>query len=258
MSRTANGPYQAPALDKGLDIMEFLAQARGPRSQAQIAEGLGRGPQEIFRMLTRLHARGYLLRDETSGRYELSLKLFQLSRTHSPAETLVRVARPVMRRLSEGLGQSCHLCVLEGGELVVLCQARSPKPVSLSVAEGSSFDPLGTTSGKLLFGVMPAVEQRRALAGQRIWRIAAPARRKVLRAWFERARKHRHLIVASEMTPGVTDVAVLVGVPAGPVCASLSITCIGYPDRAIRADRRLLAAAREAVRGINSSIGVDA
>ncbi|HWB84125.1 MAG TPA: IclR family transcriptional regulator [Bryobacteraceae bacterium] len=255
MSRTGSTAYQAPALDKGLDILEFLAQAAVPQSQAQIAEGLGRGPQEIFRMLTRLHARGYLLRDESSGRYELSLKLFQLGRTHSPAEGLVRVARPVMRDLAEKIGQSCHLCVLEGGELLVICHARSPLPVSLSVAEGSSFDPLATTSGKLLLGVLPPGEQRLMLARNRTWRNLTPPRRKILRTCFDQAKMRHRLILESEMTPGVTDVAVLVGSPAGPVCASLSVSCIGYTGHAIRRDRRLLAVALAAGRKITDSIG---
>lgn len=49
MASTKTEGYQAPALDKGLDILEFLADAAVPQSQTQIAQGLGREPHEIFR-----------------------------------------------------------------------------------------------------------------------------------------------------------------------------------------------------------------
>ncbi|HTE93342.1 MAG TPA: helix-turn-helix domain-containing protein [Bradyrhizobium sp.] len=41
----------APALDKGLDLIEALAAESGGLSQKQIAERVGRSAGEIFRML---------------------------------------------------------------------------------------------------------------------------------------------------------------------------------------------------------------
>ena len=49
--------YRAPALDKGLDILEVLAlQARG-LTRAEIVKEMGLGPSQIYRMLERLVAR---------------------------------------------------------------------------------------------------------------------------------------------------------------------------------------------------------
>ena len=45
--------YRAPALDRGLDILEVLAdQARG-LTRAEIVKALGLGPSQIYRMLER-------------------------------------------------------------------------------------------------------------------------------------------------------------------------------------------------------------
>ena len=68
--------YQAPALDKGLDILEYLASQSVPLSQTDIATGIDKSPNEIYRMLMSLEGRGYIIRDEISGKYRLSLKLF--------------------------------------------------------------------------------------------------------------------------------------------------------------------------------------
>ena len=54
--------YRAPALDKGLDILELLAGIDGGLTQAEIAKQLGRSPNEFYRMLDRLVRRGYVTR----------------------------------------------------------------------------------------------------------------------------------------------------------------------------------------------------
>ena len=64
----------APALEKGLDLLEALAaEARG-LSQKQLAERVGRSVGEIFRMLVALERRGYVTRDPATGEYTLTLK----------------------------------------------------------------------------------------------------------------------------------------------------------------------------------------
>lgn len=70
--------YRAPALDKGLDILELLSGIDGGLTQAEIAKHLGRSPNEFYRMLDRLVRRGYVTRLE-GDRYSLTLKLFGLA-----------------------------------------------------------------------------------------------------------------------------------------------------------------------------------
>ncbi len=88
--------YSVPAVEKVLDIIEYLAAEGVPMTCAQLARALNRQPPELFRMLTCLESRGSL-RDSGSNAYALMLKLFELSRTHSPYEGLLRVAEPHMR-----------------------------------------------------------------------------------------------------------------------------------------------------------------
>jgi len=57
----------APALEKGLDLLEALAGASRGLSQKQLAERVGRSVGEIFRMLVALERRGYVARDPVTG-----------------------------------------------------------------------------------------------------------------------------------------------------------------------------------------------
>src|SRR4051812_7842627 len=134
MSRPAAAPdYSAPALEKGLDILEGLAHEPNGLTLTELAARLERTQAEIFRMVACLATRGYLLKDEASGRYRLSLKLHELAHTHSPMDLLVPQAREVMARVVEQLGESCHLSVISGSQLLVLAQAEAHRPIRLSV-----------------------------------------------------------------------------------------------------------------------------
>jgi DNA-binding IclR family transcriptional regulator len=104
--------YRAPALDKGLDILELLASVDGGLTQIEIAKALGRSANENYRMLDRLVRRGYVLRNE-ADRYELTLKLFGLAHLHRPIRRLVAQATPLMRELAQRTQQSNHLAVYD-------------------------------------------------------------------------------------------------------------------------------------------------
>ena len=85
----------APALEKGLDLLEALsAEARG-LSQKQLAERVGRSVGEIFRMLVALERRGYVTRDPATGEYTLTLKLFRIASQFPPTERLLIAGRAV-------------------------------------------------------------------------------------------------------------------------------------------------------------------
>src|SRR5688572_10250842 len=92
--------YRAPALDKGLDILELLSSVDGGLTQAEISKKLGRSPNEFYRMLDRLVRRGYVTRLD-GDRFSLTLKLFGLGQLHAPVRRLVSFATPIMRELAE-------------------------------------------------------------------------------------------------------------------------------------------------------------
>lgn len=156
--RKVGQKYAVPALDKALDVLELLAENAVSMSQAEIGRALDRSASEIFRTLSALEGRGYIRRTQ-AGQYRLTLKLFELSRTHSPYDELLRVALPVMRELSETVRETCHLTALRDGEIVVLAQHESPKPLRLSVEVGSRHSPLATTSGRIILSAMDETER---------------------------------------------------------------------------------------------------
>ena len=141
--------YRAPALDKGLDILELLAGEEEGLSQAEIAKALRRTPNEQYRMLERLVRRGYVARN-ASDRYELTLKLFGLAHFHRPIRRLVAQATPLMRALAAQAMQSNHLAVYDRAGVTVIAQMDAPGYWGLAIRVGARVDLFNTGSGHVL------------------------------------------------------------------------------------------------------------
>ncbi|GAB3575831.1 IclR family transcriptional regulator [Leifsonia lichenia] len=150
-SPSSQPEYAVPALDKALDILEYLAAEPGERSQTEIADAVGRSVSQIFRVLTTLERRGYLYRDRASGLYGVSLALFDLAHRQPPLRGLIRLAMGPMRDLADAVAQSCNLGVRDGDAVRVIAQAESPANFGYLVRVGALF-PLDTAAGLVLTG----------------------------------------------------------------------------------------------------------
>jgi len=253
MSRQKHLPvYAAPALEKGLDILECLAEQRVPLTQSELARVLQRSPSELFRMLSCLEQRGYVRKDPVSGAYALSLRLFELSRTHSPYEHLTKAAARPMRALAESVHESCHLSILHGARLLIVAQEESPEKIRLSVEVGANFSPLSTVSGRLLLSMLPGPELRQALRLMRGYKAWPATAKGALEDRLRRIRAHKYAEAYSETVRGVYDLAVPVG--GGSVRAALTIACLSQDKAQVR--RRLLPALQMRAAEIGAAAGL--
>ncbi|HEX8471826.1 MAG TPA: helix-turn-helix domain-containing protein, partial [Brevundimonas sp.] len=90
--------YRAPALEKGLDVLELLSAEGEAMTPSQMSITLGRSVSELFRMIQVLEFRGYI--EQSSDGYRLTNRLFSLGMTQAPIKSLVDVAMPAMRDLT--------------------------------------------------------------------------------------------------------------------------------------------------------------
>ena len=221
--------YAVPALDKALDVIELLAEARAPMSQADISRALDRNPNELFRILNALASRNYIRRSD-GGRFRLSLKLFELSRTHSPYEEILRVAMPAMKQLSETLSESCHLSMLRDGEVLILAQVESPNPIRLSIEVGSRHSLLGTTSGRVLLASMDTDERNLYLEQSPDFVSQSEESRANFITRLHSIHERGYEVADGERFVGGLDVGALVGSSASRVKAALVVSTLRHAD----------------------------
>jgi DNA-binding IclR family transcriptional regulator len=156
--------YSAPALEKGLDILELLAAAEQPMGTRQIADELGRSKNEIFRMVHVLLKRGYLQRDEGGEGLVLSNKLFGLGMQTARARDLVTTAAPIVERFAEEVHQAAHLVVAHRGETVVIAAASGGADMNFSLKLGYRRPLADAHSGLVLMAFQPPPVRQRMIA----------------------------------------------------------------------------------------------
>lgn len=247
--------YRAPALEKGLDILELLAEHPEGMTQADIARGLERSVGEIFRMLNCLLDRGYLAMRKPGDRYLATLKLFELAYKNPPHGRLLANAAPLMKDLTLAIHQSCHLTVIEGGHGVVIAQVDSPSHIGFSVRMGSVMHLVSSASGRVLLAMQLSEERKRVLD-----RAAEDGGPGVDKARFEAAlspiRQRGYEEMESTRVRGVHDLSFPVFDQRGSAVAALTVPFIQRLD--IPGDSSLDAARtalRRAAHELTLSIG---
>ena len=254
-ARRQSAAYSVPALEKGLDILEALAASHEPQSLSDLARTLGRSSSELFRAMSSLEKRAYVIKDTASGRYRLSLKLYELAHIHPPVEQLLRAAAEPMRKLADSLRQSCHLSVLSQGRLVVLAEAGSPEPIRLSIAVGSGFSAMHTASGRLLLATMAEGDRRKFLEKDPDFLQQSASQKRRLRALLGRIRKAGYSTVENETFMGIRDVAVPVGNTRIGLSAALDVSSWIVPGKRFEIDQ-VLKVLQRCARRITKSMGV--
>jgi DNA-binding IclR family transcriptional regulator len=225
--------YAVPALDKGLDILELLADSNDGLSQAQIATETGRSVGEIFRVLQTLERRGYLVRDPASGLYAVSLMMFELAHRNPPLRGLVQAALGPMRRLSTSSGQTCNLSVLDDRRVLVIAQVESPGPFGFQVRVGAEFPVESTATGAVLLA-SAGPDLKRAYLGDLSSRDPDSAAR--LRGEMAEVTARGYAREAGRRLVGIVDIVFPIVGTGGFPAAALTVPCAATTDPEVDVD----------------------
>ncbi|MGB5948202.1 MAG: IclR family transcriptional regulator [Parvibaculum sp.] len=197
------GRYSAPALEKGLDILEYLSERGDGSTLAQVADGIERTKGEIFRMLAVLEARGYVEREDE--RYRVTDKLFRVGMRRPKYRALADIATPLMRDFSEATRYPCHLAIPTGGQIVVIARAEGPDLVGVTVRIGYRQPFLVTGSGYCLLSFMSEASRLRAFEAIRAENDSVDWA--ALETRLAQIRKQGRVVEPSRIMDGVWDVS---------------------------------------------------
>jgi DNA-binding IclR family transcriptional regulator len=222
--------YRAPALDKGLDILELLARQPQGLTRAEIVKEMDRSASEIYRMLERLVARQYVTRSVAGDRYALSLKLFALANMHPPLNRLINQALPVMDAFARQAEQSCHLGVYDRGNVLITSQINSPRGWSFSLHRGARVGLMDTASGHVLLAFSNATDAERMRQEHTPLDGEVPITEKKLQATLEGIRALGYLERDSQQSFGVVDISFPILGPDKQALAALTCPYIRRID----------------------------
>lgn len=141
----------APALDRGLAILELLAEAKEGLAFTQLQESLGGlNATTMTRLLRVLQQRQYIQKDSQTGRYKTTAKLSLFARSTTVNELLLSEAPGVMEELKEKFSVTALLIRFAAGKMVALAKVVHPDNVAMQ-AVGTVSDSFTTNPWGLMY-----------------------------------------------------------------------------------------------------------
>lgn len=132
---------------KGFTLLELLVRSPDPLTLTQIAQALGHTKTSAQRLINTLLDLGYLKRIE-GKRYVPGNKVLSLSFQLLQKDNLYKQAQSLLEEVSDRLGYSVTLSVLEGSEILVIYRKERARYLPYAIYTGSKLPPHCSATGK--------------------------------------------------------------------------------------------------------------
>jgi DNA-binding IclR family transcriptional regulator len=190
---------------------------------SELSRRLGLGKSTVHRILTTLAADGYVERT-ADDRYRLSLKMYEIGQQVAASTELRTLVHPALERLRNESGETAHLAVLSGTDVVYVDRLESPQMLRLMTRVGRRRAAHATSSGKVLLAFGAPDDLDRVIAhglprlGPRT--ITMP---NLLEQALAGVRRQGYAVSVEESAPGVVSVAAPVLDGSGECVAAMSV-----------------------------------
>src|SRR5690606_16927710 len=139
-----------------------MATRPAPVAAAAIARELELPRSTVHHLLNTLAEHGFVLHLREERRWALGTAASELAGGVVRQQPLARLGRPLVAALADGLGESAHLGVLSGADVVYIVEERAPRRAALVTDVGVRLPAHLTATGRAMLAALPR-EQVRAL-----------------------------------------------------------------------------------------------
>jgi DNA-binding IclR family transcriptional regulator len=238
-----------PAATRTLRVLRFLAGQPDPVPLDRVCRAVGLPRSTAYHLLNAMIDEGFVVHLPDEHRYGLGVAAFEVGSGYARQEPLQRIARRHLARLVDEAGQSAHLAVLHGRDVLYVLEERAPGRPPLVTDVGVRLPAQLTASGRAILAGL-AQPQVRALFPDRSAFVdrhgLGPTSPSALRTLLAETRQRGYAVEEGEVTPGFASVASAVLDHNGHPVAGIAVT---YPAdeavdvAAVIADTRRTAAA---------------
>lgn len=240
---------------KGLMLLEALAEQNGrPVTIPVLAEKVGLTKSNTHRTLQTLAHAGYATRDETTGNYRSTFKLFELGARQMAQIDVRQFAAVHMRALVDLTEETVHLSILDGGLVVYVDKIESAQPVRAYSVLGGHAPAYCVATGKILLAYQTQEFIARHLIDLTGYTKATITDLPALRAELARAAANGYAINRGEWRESVGGVAAPIFDAFGQPAAAIGIS--GPLERlSVKRMKELAPAVQEAALKISRAMG---
>ena len=238
---------QVPAATRTLRVLRFLAGQPDPVTLDRLAQAVDLPRSTAYHLVNAMIAEGFVVHLPDEHRYGLGIAAFEVGSGYSRQAPLQRIARRFLVGLVDSVGQSAHLAVLHGRDVLYVLEERAPGRPSLVTDVGVRLPAHLTASGRAILAALPA-NQVRAVYPDRSAFVdrhgTGPTSLSALRVLLAETRQRGYAVEQGEITPGFASVAAAVLDHNDHPVAGLAVTY--STDAAVDADHIIRATQRTA------------
>jgi DNA-binding IclR family transcriptional regulator len=147
-----------PALQRGILLLEWVAQQPNAASISEAAESLHLPLPSALRMARTLEELGYLERNALTKRYRLTSRMLRMGQPHSGPRSLAECCTESLHAVLTATAETTQLCCLSDSDCVLIDQLPSPHPFKYVVDLGSRTSPHCCAPGKAILAHLPPAQ----------------------------------------------------------------------------------------------------
>jgi DNA-binding IclR family transcriptional regulator len=218
---------QVPAATRTLRVLRFLASQPDPVPLERLATALDLPRSTAYHLVNAMIEQGFVTHIAEERRYCLGVAAFEVGIGYARQAPLQRIAHRPLASLVDRIGQSAHLAVPHGRDVLYVLEERAPGRAPLVTDVGVRLPAHLTASGRAIMAALPE-NQVRALYPDRSAFVdrhgRGPRSLKALRGVLSETRRRGYATEDGEVTPGFASVAVAVldpnGLPLGGIATT--------------------------------------
>lgn len=224
-----------PAATATLRVLRFLAAQAGPSSATAISTHIGLPRSSTYHLLRAMESEGFVTHFADEKRWGIGLAAHEVGLGYARQEPIARLARIPMARLVDALGESAHLGMLHGREVVYVVEERAIGRPPLVTDVGVRLPAHLTASGRAVLATLRPAQVRALFPNQAAFvdrTGTGPQSPSALRRLLSDTRQRGYATEDGEVTPGFASLAVPVtSAPSDPTLTSIAVTFARDPDR---------------------------
>lgn len=238
---------QVPAATRALRVLRYLASQPDPVPLERIAQAVGLPRSTAYHLVTAMTEEGFVVHLPDERCFGLGVAAFEVGTGYERQAPLQRMARRPLAALVDQLGQSAHLAVPHGRDVLYVLEERAPGRPPLVTDVGVRLPAHLTASGRAILANL-AASQVRALFPDRDAFVqrqgVGPTSLSALRALLADTRRRGYAIEEGDVTPGFHSVAAAVLDHNRLPVAAVAVTYAGDDSEATMATDDLVVAVR--------------
>jgi DNA-binding IclR family transcriptional regulator len=156
--RNARDGGGVQSIRRAFSILEEIARHRDGITLAELSRSIGLHNSTTFHLVRTLASLGYVHQLRDSKKYRIGRRLFTLAASSLDELELINTATPVLAELSRATGESAHLAIRSGDDVVVIAKTTGAGAFQLAGHVGVVRPAHCTALGKVLLAAMPESE----------------------------------------------------------------------------------------------------